>query len=419
MRVALLVAGGIAAYKLVDLASALTQAGAQVRVAMTTSAARFVGAPSFQGVTGNAVLTGLWAPDGAPEPHVFLGDWAQVVLLAPATANVIARVARGQSDDIVTATLLAARGPVVVAPAMNDAMWSKKAVQDNIATLRERGMTVVQPESGHLASGHVGTGRLAGAGQLMNAMAEAVRKRYDLGGRRVVVSAGGTREPIDPVRFISNYSSGKMGFALASAAADRGARVSLVTTASHPAHHGIEVRAVETADEMLAELRAQLDGADLLVMAAAVADFRPAKKADHKIRREETARLTLELEPIPDLVATLGREPAGAKVFRVGFAAEGSDLDAKALDKMKKKGLQAIVANDISRKDAGFGSDYNAGVLLFADGTKQEIERMTKREMADRILDLVGPRLGLRGDVPPQGALPGGARSRHTPLLKR
>jgi phosphopantothenoylcysteine decarboxylase/phosphopantothenate--cysteine ligase len=396
MRVALLVAGGIAAYKLVDLASALTQAGAQVRVAMTTSAARFVGAPSFQGVTGNAVLTGLWAPDGAPEPHVFLGDWAQVVLLAPATANVIARVARGQSDDIVTATLLAARGPVVVAPAMNDAMWSKKAVQDNIATLRERGMTVVQPESGHLASGHVGTGRLAGADQLMNAMAEAVRKQYDLGGRRVVVTAGGTREPIDPVRFISNYSSGKMGFALASAAADRGARVSLVTTASHPAHHGFEVRAVETAEEMLAELRAQLDGADLLVMAAAVADFRPAKKADHKIRREETARLTLELEPIPDLVATLGREPAGAKVFRVGFAAEGSDLDAKALDKMKKKGLQAIVANDISRKDAGFGSDYNAGVLLFADGTKQEIERMTKREMADRILDLVGPRLPKR-----------------------
>lgn len=393
LRVALLVAGGIAAYKVVDLASALTQAGAQVRVAMTASAARFVGAPSFRGVTGNPVLTTLWAHDGAPEPHVSLGDWAQVVLLAPATANVIGRFAGGQSDDIVTATLLAARCPIVVAPAMNDAMWSKRAVQDNVARLRERGITVVEPEAGHLASGHVGTGRLAGAARLLEAMSAAVRSRYDLAGRRVVVTAGGTREPIDPVRFISNYSSGKMGFALASAAADRGAQVMLVTTATHPAHHGIEMRQVETADEMLSELRSQLVGADLLVMAAAVADFRPAKIADQKIRREETKRLTLELEPIPDLVATLGGEKEFAGVYRAGFAAEGSDLDAKALEKMKRKGLQAIVANDISRKDVGFGSDHNAGVILFADGTRQEIERMTKREMADRILDLVGPRL--------------------------
>src|SRR5487761_1079501 len=378
LRVALLVAGGIAAYKLVDLASALTQAGSQVRVAMTPSAARFVGAPSFRGVTGNQVLTGLWASDGAPEPHVSLGDWAQVLLLAPATANVIGRIANGQSDEIVTATVLASRCPVVVAPAMNDAMWSKQAVRDNIATLRERGMTIVEPEAGHLASGHVGTGRLAGSVQLLEAMAASVRARYDLAGRGVVVTAGGTREPIDPVRFISNYSSGKMGFAIASAAADRGASVVLVTTASHPAHNGVEVRPVETADEMLA---------------AAVADFRPAKVSGSKIRREETSRLTLDLEPIPDLLATVGREKGGAGVYRVGFAAEGSDVDAKALEKIKKKGLQAIVANDISRKDVGFGSDHNEGVILFADGTRQEIPRMTKRAMADRILDLVGPRL--------------------------
>jgi phosphopantothenoylcysteine decarboxylase/phosphopantothenate--cysteine ligase len=417
MRVALLVAGGIAAYKVVDLASALTQAGAQVRVAMTVSAARFVGAPSFRGVTGNPVLTGLWAADGAPEPHVFLGDWAQLVLLAPATANVMARIAHGQSDDVVTATVLAARCPIVVAPAMNDAMWSKLVVRENIATLKERGMTVVEPESGHLASGHVGTGRLAGAGELLRAMADAARSRYDLAGRRVVVTAGGTREPIDPVRFISNYSSGKMGFALAAAAADRGARVVLVSTASHPVHHGVDVRQVETAEEMLAELRTQLSDADLLVMAAAVADFRPAKVASQKIRREETTRLALDLEPIPDLVATLGAEKESASVYRVGFAAEDSDLDAKALEKMKRKGLQAIVANDISRKDVGFGGDYNAGVVLFADGARHEIERVTKREMADRILDLVGPRLvQLRGDVPPQGVRPGEASSRHTPL---
>ncbi len=392
-RIALLIAGGIAAYKIVDLASALTQAGAEVRVAMTASATRFVGAASFQGVTGKPVLTGLWSGDGPPEPHVFLGDWAQVSLLAPATANVISRVAKGQSDDIVTATLLAARGPVVVAPAMNDAMWAKPAVQENMSALKTRGMIVVEPESGHLASGHVGTGRLASSAALMNAMASAIRARYDLAGRGVVVTAGGTREPIDPVRYISNYSSGKMGFAIAAAAADRGARVTLVSTATHPAHHGIDMKPVETADEMMKVLRRELAGADVLVMAAAVADFRPARTEDRKIRREESPRLTIALEPIQDIVAALGNEKEARGVFRVGFAAEGSDLETKALEKMKKKGLQAIVANDISRKDIAFGSDFNEGVMLFADGAREDLPRMTKREMADRILDLVHPRL--------------------------
>jgi phosphopantothenoylcysteine decarboxylase/phosphopantothenate--cysteine ligase len=393
LRIALLISGGIAAYKVVDLASALTQAGCQVRVAMTPSATRFVGAPSFQGVTGNPVLTGLWSADGSPEPHVALGDWAQLILLAPATANIVGRVAGGRSDDIVTATLLAARCPVVVAPAMNDAMWSKPAVQENIELLRRRGITVVEPETGHLASGHVGTGRLAEAAKMLKAMSEAVRSRYDLAGRKVVVSAGGTREPIDPVRFISNYSSGKMGFAIAAAAADRGAQVTLVSAAGHPAHHGVQVNEVATADEMLAELRSSLKGADLLVMAAAVADFRPARIAEGKIRREDTATISLEMESIPDLVATLGKEKDSAGVFRVGFAAEDADLSAKAVEKMKRKGLHAIVANDISRKDAGFGSDYNAGIVFFADGSRHELEKMTKREMADHILDLVVPRL--------------------------
>src|SRR5437588_1440331 len=242
LRIAVLVSGGIAAYKIVDLASALTHAGCEVRVAMTPSAMRFVGPPTFAGVTGRPVLTGMWSGDASPEPHVFLGDWAQLILVAPATANVIGRIASGRSDDIVTATLLAARSPVVVAPAMNDAMWSKPAVQANIKTLRQSGMKVVEPESGHLASGHVGTGRLAGAARILNAMVHAIRSRYDYAGRRVVVTAGGTREPIDPVRFISNYSSGKMGFALASAAADRGAKVTLITTANQPPHHGIGVQ---------------------------------------------------------------------------------------------------------------------------------------------------------------------------------
>ena len=393
LRVALLVSGGIAAYKVVDLASALNQAGCEVRVAMTPSAMRFVGAPTFQGVTGNAALTGLWAADGSPEPHVALGDWAQLILVAPATANVIGRIASGRSDDIVTATLLAARCPVIVAPAMNDAMWSKPAVQDNLATLRRRGVTLVEPESGHLASGHVGTGRLAGAQAIFNAMVHVARSRYDFAGRRVVVTAGGTREPIDPVRFISNYSSGKMGFALAAAAADRGARVMLVTAASHPPHHGVEVQRVDTGREMLAELRSQLRGADVLLMAAAVGDFRPAATAKRKIRREETPSLTLQLEPMPDLVASLASDESLAGVFRVGFAAEDSDLDAKGVEKLRRKGLHAIVANDVSRRDIGFGSDYNAGVLLFADGSRYELEKATKREMADRILDLVLPKL--------------------------
>ena len=395
LRVALLVSGGIAAYKIVDLASALTQAGCQVRVAMTPSAMRFVGPATFQGVTGHDVLTGLWGSggDSSPEPHVFLGDWAQLILVAPATANVIGRIASGRSDDIVTATLLAARCPVVVAPAMNDAMWAKPAVQDNLATLRHRGVTIVEPETGHLASGHEGAGRLAGAAAVFGALVHAARSRYDLAGKSVVVTAGGTREPIDPVRFISNYSSGKMGFALAAAAADRGAKVVLVTTANHPEHYGVEVQRVDTAEEMLAELRSQLRGADLLLMAAAVGDFRPAKRAARKIRREETPNLTLELEPIPDLVASLAGEPELARVFRVGFAAEDSELDAKAVEKMKRKGLQGIVANDISRRDIGFGSEYNAGALLFADGSRHELEKATKREMADKILDFVLPKL--------------------------
>jgi phosphopantothenoylcysteine decarboxylase/phosphopantothenate--cysteine ligase len=227
----------------------------------------------------------------------------------------------------------------------------------------------------------------------MQAMAAAVRSRYDLAGRRIVVTAGGTREPIDPVRYIGNYSSGRMGFALAAAAADRGARVDLVTTVSHPKHRGVETHAVETADDMLADLRFRIRGADALVMAAAVADFRPAHREGHKIRREETPHLALDLEPIPDLLAALAHGPEAKGVLMVGFAAEGSDLDAKAADKLKRKGLDAIVANDISRHDIGFGSEYNEGVMLFADGQREALPRMTKREMADRILDLVRPRL--------------------------
>ena len=392
LRVAVLVGGGIAAYKVADLVSRLVQAGCQVRVAMTASATRFVGPATFRGVSGRPVELDLWEGEHA-EPHVELGDWAQVVLLAPATANLLAKAARGQADDVVTATLLAARCPVVVAPAMNDAMWDKPAVRENVRALSGQGRVIVEPEAGHLASGHSGPGRLAGAPAILAGLEEAVRARYDLAGRRVVVSAGGTREPIDPVRFVGNYSSGKMGFAIAVAAAERGAAVALVTTAQHPAHPGVRQVPVETAEDMLGALRAEVRGADLLAMAAAVADFRPARREPEKIRREGRSSLELQLERNVDILAELAHEPGSEGMFRLGFAAEGAALEEKALEKMERKGLDAILANDVSRRDIAFGADHNAGFLLFRDGTRLELERVTKREMADRILDAVAPRL--------------------------
>jgi phosphopantothenoylcysteine decarboxylase / phosphopantothenate---cysteine ligase len=272
-------------------------------------------------------------------------------------------------------------------------MWDKPAVRENVETLQSHGCTVVEPERGHLASGHVGSGRLAGAAAILAALAETARTRHDLAGRRVVVSAGGTREPIDPVRFVGNYSSGKMGFAMAAAAAERGAEVALVTTAAHPLRPAIRVVPVETAAEMLEALRGELPGADLLVMAAAVADFRPSERAPDKIRREERAELVLRLEKNTDVLAELAREPAAVGVFRLGFAAEGDSLESKAVEKLERKGLDGILANDVRRKDIAFGSEHNAGLLLFRDGTRVELERMGKREMADRILDAVAPRL--------------------------
>lgn len=392
-RVAVLVSGGIAAYKVADLVSRLVQAGCEVRVAMTVAATRFVGTATFHGLTGRPVQTDLFAAGGPPEPHVELGDWARVVLVAPATADLVARLARGHADDLVAATVLAARCPVVVAPAMNDAMWAKPAVAENVAALRAHGYTVVEPESGHLASGHVGAGRLPAADVLLAALGQAAGARRDLAGRRVVVSAGGTREPIDPVRFISNYSTGKMGFAVAAAAADRGADVVLVTAARHPAHPGVRVRPVETADEMRAALVEEQRGAHLLVMAAAVADFRPVRRVDHKIRREGTGDVMLELERNGDIVRDLAREPGAEGVYRLGFAAEDAELLAKAREKLERKGLDAIFANDISRTDVGFAVDHNAGILLLRDGTRLDIERATKREVGDRLLDVVVPRL--------------------------
>ena len=390
-RVAVLVSGGIAAYKVADLVSQLGQAGCDVKVAMTASAGRFVGAATFMGLSGHPVQSDLFANAGAAEPHVALGDWAQVALVAPATANLIAKLAGGHSDDLVTATVLAARCPVVIAPAMNDAMWAKPAVAENLDLLRKRGFTIVAPTEGRLASGHTGTGRLAGAPEIFAALDAAVRSRYDLAGRRVVVTAGGTREAIDPVRFISNYSSGRMGHAVAEAAAERGAEVVLVTTAPYAGHAGISTRHVESADEMLAAVREALGGAQLLVMVAAVADFRPSHAALGKIRREDLDTLELKLEKNVDILAELSQDSRAEGVFRVGFAAEDADLEEHATEKLARKKLDAIVANDI--RSGVFGSDENAGVMFFRTGERLELERSSKRQMADRILDAVRERL--------------------------
>ncbi|TME14897.1 MAG: bifunctional phosphopantothenoylcysteine decarboxylase/phosphopantothenate--cysteine ligase CoaBC [Chloroflexi bacterium] len=390
-RLAVLVSGGVAAYKVADLVSQLVAAGCEVRVAQTAASTRFVGPATFHGLSGHPVQVDLWSNRGVAEPHVALGDWAQALLLAPATANQLAKLAGGHSDDLVTATVLAARCPVVVAPAMNDAMWEKPAVAANLETLRERGFVIVGPEAGRLASGHTGAGRLAPTAEIFAGLEAAIAARYDLAGRRVVVTAGGTREPIDPVRFISNYSSGKMGHAVAEAAADRGASVLLVTAAPYAGHAGVEGVHVETAQEMLEAVRAGLDAAHLLVMVAAVADFRPAKQEAAKIRRESVKELDLRLEKNVDILAELARESPAEGLLRVGFAAEDAGLEAHAAEKLARKKLDAIVANDIS--GGVFGSEENAGFMLFRDGARIDLPRSTKREMAERILDALKPRL--------------------------
>ncbi len=397
-RVAVLVTGGIAAYKIADLVSLLAQAGVEVRVAVTAAATRFVGPLTFEGLSGHPVLTDLWDPGPIPEPHVELGDWAEAVLVAPATANTLALLAQGRGDDVALATVLAARGTVLVAPAMNDAMWGKPAVQENVARLHAQGVTIVGPEGGRLASGHVGAGRLVSNQTLVEALDCALSRRADLAGRRVVVSAGGTREPIDPVRYIGNRSSGKMGAALAEAAAARGARVTLVTTGVRPRAPGIDARPVETSEEMLDALRDATPGADLLLMAAAVADFRPRQVAGEKIHREGKGGLTVELEAGPDLLLELRRHPGTERMVRLGFAAEDRDLEEHASAKLEHKALDAIFVNDIRRRDIAFGADQNAGTLLLAGGERVVFERLPKLELAHRLLDELLP---LLPPVPP------------------
>lgn len=404
-RIILGVTGSIAAYKAADLASKLTQAGALVDVIMTRAAQRFVSPLTFQAVTGRPVYTDMWqaGPDGGGLPthiaHVGLGEEADLLVVAPATANTLARMAVGLADDLLSVTALAARCPVLVAPAMDGAMYSHPATQANLKTLQERGVTVIEPEEGRFASGLEGRGRLPETSTLLGMIRRMLGRGGALAGRKIVVSAGGTREPIDPVRYISNHSSGKQGHALAQAAIDAGADVVLISAAEHlPSPVGAEKVPVRTAQDMLEAVLEHVQGADALVMAAAVADFRPAQVAEHKIKKPADVEdaPVLELVRTPDILLAVRsqRQRTGWPRVTVGFAAESQELLKHAQAKLKAKGLDLIVANDITATDAGFGVDTNRVVLLDAQGNQQELPLMSKARVAEIVIQRVAGILG-------------------------
>lgn len=386
-RIVLGVSGGIAAYKSVELCRRLVDAGAHVSTILTDDAHRFIGPVTLSALSSEPVHTSLWE-DASPIPHTRLGQNADLIVVAPATARVLSAFATGYSADLLVATLIATRAPVVVCPAMHTEMWEHPSVQDNIATLRSRGTVVVDPQSGRLAGGDVGTGRLADVDTILatidNVLSGGAR---DLEGLSVVVTAGGTREPIDAVRVLANRSSGKQGYAIAEDAHVRGAKVTLVTTVDRPVLPGIAVVPVETAQQMHDAMASLAPSADVVVMTAAVADFRPVSAAPGKIKKENGTP-EIVLEPTPDILAMLGAsKPAGQTL--VGFAAETSNLVENAAGKLKRKNLDLIVANDVSADGVGFGHDTNAVTILSAEGVCQDLALSSKHAVARAVLDSV------------------------------
>jgi len=384
-RVTLCVTGSIATFKAVGLASTLHQAGAVVDVAMTTAAQRFVQPLSFQAITHRPVFADLWAPGiETAIAHVTLGRDSALLLVAPATANMLAKLAHGLADDPVSVTALAARCPLVVAPAMDAGMFTHPATAHNLALLRERGVVVVDPEAGHLASGLTGLGRLAAPETILDCVRATLGASGDLAGQRVLVTAGGTQEPIDPVRYITNRSSGKMGYAIAEVARDRGASVILVTTQTAlraPGH--VSIIEVRTAQEMLDAIIAQYADLDALIMTAAVADFRVEGSAPQKVKRGEGA-VDLRLVPNPDLLAETALLPSRRRPVRVGFAAETQELVEHATEKLARKSLDLIVANDVSGDV--FGSDSNQVTLLWSNGRRMQLLNMHNVARAEALL---------------------------------
>ncbi len=388
------VTGGIAAYKAVEVCRRLVDAGVHVVPVLTDDATRFVGEVTFSALASEPVQKTLWT-EADPIPHTDLGRRADLVLVVPATARFLGCYAHGISDGLLTATVLATRAPVMVCPAMHTEMWEHPAVQDNVETLRRRQVHVVEPGEGRLAGGDVGAGRLAEPVEIVDAalaVLGVVARGQDLAGRRVLVSAGGTREPIDPVRFISNRSSGKQGYAVAEAAAARGADVVLVSSADRVSAPGIEVVAVETAAEMEAAVLERSVSADVVVMAAAVADFRVKAPADAKLSKSD-GMPELVLEPTPDILAELGQRRREGQVL-VGFAAETHDMSLRAAAKLRGKNLDFMVANDVSARGVGFDHDTNAVTILGSDGTCRDVALTSKIEVAHAILDSVIDRLG-------------------------
>jgi phosphopantothenoylcysteine decarboxylase/phosphopantothenate--cysteine ligase len=389
MRVVLGVTGGIAAYKAPDLVRRLRDVGAEVRVVMTPNAARFVTPLALATVSEHGVIVDQWGdPERGGVDHVELARWAELLLIAPATANVLAKLAVGIADDALTTYAIAHRAAIIVAPAMNTFMLQHPTVQQNLATLRSRGVVVLDPDSGLLACGDEGAGRMPDP----PAIAEFVKMQFgakDFDGRGFVVTAGPTREAIDPVRYISNRSSGKMGYALAEAAARRGARVTLISgPTALPVPSGVDVEHVTTASEMRDAVLRALDGADVVIKAAAVADYAPAEAAPRKIKKEASGdALTLTLQKTPDILAEIAR--TSPRPFVVAFAAETDSVEENAREKLLRKGADLIVANDVADSAIGFDSDQNEVLVIARDGSATKIERAPKIVVANRILDLL------------------------------
>ena len=383
-RIILGVTGGIAAYKAVLLCRMLVDAGAHVTPVMTESAQKFVGKATFDALASEPVRTSIF-DDLDPIPHTTLGQTADLVVVAPATARSIGSYASGISDDLLTAILVATRAPVVICPAMHTEMWEHPAVQDNLETLRSRGVTVVAPEEGRLAGGDLGSGRLAEPEKVFEVITELLTNG-DFNGQRVVVTAGGTREAIDPVRYVGNRSTGKQGYAIAEAALARGAEVTLISTVDLEAPLGVDLVSVESASEMHEAVLERAD-ADVIVMAAAVADFRPLDVSDSKIKKDGGPP-ELVLEATVDILSDLGSSKLPGQVV-VGFAAETNELVAHASVKLERKNVDVIVANDVSAPEVGFAHETNEVTILEADGCLRHVSLRSKREIADEVLDTV------------------------------
>ena len=393
MKVTIGISGGIAAYKAAELVRALQRQALDVHVVMTEAAQQFVQPLTFASLTGHKVISGLWNETEGSEPnlasaieHIDAAQSTDALVVAPATADLLAKFAHGMADDFLTTMYLATTAPVIVAPAMNVNMWQHPATQANLETLAARGVRVVSPESGYLACGMTGSGRLAENEVIVRAVLDVLHDRHDLAGETVLVTAGGTREAIDPVRYMGNRSSGKMGYALADAAARRGARVILVSAPTAlPTPAGCELVPVITSDEMRAIVLARMDEATIVIKAAAVADYKPIVRAEQKLKR--SGHLTLELEPTADILAEVVQRRRPGMLI-VGFAAETENAIVHGRDKLVRKGADAIVLNDVSREGLGFDSERNAVTFLTRD-TALDLPEMSKRALADRILDEV------------------------------